>query len=624
MKKRLISIGLFALVAIGVVMTAVTEQSVVAVAADATKMETCAYHGLPLDSCTRCNPDLISKFKANDNWCEEHKLPESQCYLCNPDLKPASSATKSSSAKLTVQNEVGAAKQTKANTVDWCAEHRVPESECTKCNPNQIESFKAKHDWCGGHNVPESHCYLCNPGLKFAQEGEYNTQNESSATIDWCSEHRVPESECTKCHPELIDAFKANQDWCGGHNVPESHCYQCNSGLKFPQEADYERSNSKKEQSNAPKTSLYRNNRAQCATDNAVIQFASIQTAARAGLEFLPVDEVPLSETIDLPGEVEFDALQSATVTSPISGVLARWAVNPGERVQRGQVLAYLESMEGAEKIADYVHAQAMYTLATKNFDRKQSLTQGGMASAREKEEAEAEYLRSKADLKRAESVLRMLGFTDNNLVKLTEDDYEDGIIPLRARRSGKLVEQLVSLGAVLTDGYPIGLISETEKMWVEAQAPEASTTRIRAGQAVEIRNDANGAISAKGKVVWVADGVDENTRMGKVRIEIEPNGTQLRAHQFVRAVVELAPEDNTVVIPSEAVQWEGCCNVVFVQETPDRIRPRKIKVLYADRSNYAVTGVHTGERIAVRGSYMLKTELMKSSIGVGCCGEGA
>ena len=49
---------------------------------------------------------------------------------------------------------------------DWCGEHAVPESMCTRCNPSLIPAFKATNDWCAEHGLPESQCKLCNPDLE--------------------------------------------------------------------------------------------------------------------------------------------------------------------------------------------------------------------------------------------------------------------------------------------------------------------------------------------------------------------------------------------------------------------------------------------------------------------------
>ena len=52
---------------------------------------------------------------------------------------------------------------------DWCGEHAVPESQCTRCNPKLIPAFKATGDWCAEHALPESQCLVCNPGLKIVR-----------------------------------------------------------------------------------------------------------------------------------------------------------------------------------------------------------------------------------------------------------------------------------------------------------------------------------------------------------------------------------------------------------------------------------------------------------------------
>jgi hypothetical protein len=52
---------------------------------------------------------------------------------------------------------------------DWCGEHQVPESQCTRCNPDLIAAFKATGDWCEEHGLPESQCLKCNPELKIVR-----------------------------------------------------------------------------------------------------------------------------------------------------------------------------------------------------------------------------------------------------------------------------------------------------------------------------------------------------------------------------------------------------------------------------------------------------------------------
>jgi hypothetical protein len=48
----------------------------------------------------------------------------------------------------------------------WCAEHGVPEEECTQCSDKIAKEFKAKGDWCEKHDRAKSQCFVCDPSLK--------------------------------------------------------------------------------------------------------------------------------------------------------------------------------------------------------------------------------------------------------------------------------------------------------------------------------------------------------------------------------------------------------------------------------------------------------------------------
>ena len=61
--------------------------------------------------------------------------------------------------------EHAAAGVTPGSHEDWCGEHAVPESQCTRCNPDLTAAFKATGDWCEEHGLPESQCTRCNPDL---------------------------------------------------------------------------------------------------------------------------------------------------------------------------------------------------------------------------------------------------------------------------------------------------------------------------------------------------------------------------------------------------------------------------------------------------------------------------
>lgn len=59
----------------------------------------------------------------------------------------------------------GAADAAPGSHADWCGEHAVAESQCTRCNSSLIPAFKATGDWCDEHGLPDSQCLTCDPDL---------------------------------------------------------------------------------------------------------------------------------------------------------------------------------------------------------------------------------------------------------------------------------------------------------------------------------------------------------------------------------------------------------------------------------------------------------------------------
>ena len=52
---------------------------------------------------------------------------------------------------------------------DWCNEHGVPETQCTRCDPSLVPAFQAANDWCAEHGLPMSQCTIHNPNLKIVR-----------------------------------------------------------------------------------------------------------------------------------------------------------------------------------------------------------------------------------------------------------------------------------------------------------------------------------------------------------------------------------------------------------------------------------------------------------------------
>lgn len=61
--------------------------------------------------------------------------------------------------------KTGVEKSTKAHDHSgwWCAEHGIPEEECSMCSAKVAAELKKTGDWCEKHDRAMSQCFVCNP-----------------------------------------------------------------------------------------------------------------------------------------------------------------------------------------------------------------------------------------------------------------------------------------------------------------------------------------------------------------------------------------------------------------------------------------------------------------------------
>ena len=118
--------------------------------------------------------------------------------------------------------------------------------------------------------------------------------------------------------------------------------------------------------------------------------------------------------------------------------------------------------------------------------------------------------------------------------------------------------------------------------------------------------------------------------RQGSRRICRIDDG-RLRANTFGTGRIVLREEPKAIVVPSEAIHWDGSCNVVFVRDknffkpgAPKFFHVRKVRLGVKDGdTTEIIAGLLPGEVIASKNSVVLEAQLLKSNLGAGCgCGK--
>ena len=157
--------------------------------------------------------------------------------------------------------------------------------------------------------------------------------------------------------------------------------------------------------------------------------------------------------------------------------------------------------------------------------------------------------------------------------------------------------------------------------MWLMMDLRERDLTQVRVGLPVLFTVDGLPGHAFDGIVSWISDTVDDRTRTIKVRANLPNERGLLLSHMFGLARIIVHDNDEVVSVPSEAVQTDGCCQLVFVKLDETLFEPRKVS-LGASASGHVeiLDGLASGESVVTVGSFLMKTEILKSNIGAGCC----
>ena len=125
--------------------------------------------------------------------------------------------------------------------------------------------------------------------------------------------------------------------------------------------------------------------------------------------------------------------------------------------------------------------------------------------------------------------------------------------------------------------------VADTSRMWLTLNVSAENVGKLALGQPVRSRPDGSSEDlkEATGKIVWISTTADRQTRMVTIRAELpNPHGA-LRSETFGAGRIVVREERDAVVVPSEAIHWEGCCHVVFVRDKGYADKPESFKVFH-------------------------------------------
>jgi cobalt-zinc-cadmium efflux system membrane fusion protein len=240
------------------------------------------------------------------------------------------------------------------------------------------------------------------------------TGNSIITMSDWCSDHLVQESKCVECKTDLLPKV-TEFGFCNEHGVAECVIHhpelaQINGEIKSPQYST----------ANAIALIARRENNSVDSLHSKRVQFATIDSVTKSGIEVDLVNESPITEMITTNGELVFDPNRVAVLSSKVSGTVALVLKNIGDKVKNGDILALIDASQVGQLKSEFLRNTVQIRLRKDNVTRLSPLAVTGAATQREILEAETALQEAEVASLSTRQFLANLGFT---LPNVTDSD---------------------------------------------------------------------------------------------------------------------------------------------------------------------------------------------------------
>ncbi|MBI3682854.1 MAG: efflux RND transporter periplasmic adaptor subunit [Acidobacteria bacterium] len=353
----------------------------------------------------------------------------------------------------------------------------------------------------------------------------------------------------------------------------------------------------------------------------------------QANLRIEEVRPRSMAQSIQANGRLTVNENRTWRVGAITDGRLVHVLVNPGDPVQKNQLLAGMHSHDIHESRADYRKAVAELArlktalgYAQRQRDRARRLYELKAASLEQAEHAETELKNAQTAVANAETDAERTRRHLTEFLQVHPDENEDhkegdtehegDLIPVKAPAAGVVLTRNVTQGSVASSGQELFTISDLGALWMIASVNEQFLGKLRIGMVVRVFVQAYPDRPFAGRITKLGEQLDPATRTIPVRVELANQDGRLKPEMYGTAEIDIGFSAPAIFVPQSAVQQVEGANTVFVRKTSDRFQARAIQIgRVVDSQIEVLQGLGPGEQVVSQGSYLLKSQLLKGTL---------
>ena len=350
----------------------------------------------------------------------------------------------------------------------------------------------------------------------------------------------------------------------------------------------------------------------------------SISAQQHIGMVVAPAAVTQLNEFLRVTGTVQPIDSKVGVVGPLARGRIAEVRAKVGDRVEAGQTLAVFDNIEAGELLsqeqsahADLERLKAQLVPAIRQAERSRHLANVGAGAEKDYESSKAEQEGIEADIRSQQALidgirqrLRRFGIAD-------ESPRATFLTPLKAPFFGVVTKAQASPGDVVDAGRDVFTVADLSRVWVQAEVYEKDLGRVRIGQRAFITVDTYPNQSFEGKVTYISDVLDPQTRTARVRCEVANHDLRLKTDMFANIELPTKFSKQAIAVPASALQEVEGKNVVFIRHSQTQFEKRQVeKGVTVNNETEIVSGLKPGEPVVTQGAFHLKSILAGGELG--------
>ena len=317
-------------------------------------------------------------------------------------------------------------------------------------------------------------------------------------------------------------------------------------------------------------------------------QLGAAREAMAEGLAKGPAVQVatiaqgPKERLITLLGDAR--AYQTATLYGKVSGYLKSVAVDRGDHVKAGQVVAEVES---AETDRQYDAAVSDLGNKRKNAEREGDLVKRGWSSVQTADQADTAYRMAQANMEQLAAM----------------KSYEI----LRAPFDGTVTARFVDVGALVqssvtnqTSNQPVLTIADMSRLRVDVYVEQKDVPVVHVGDLAEVTDGANPDRKVKARIARTSDQLDPRTRTLFVELEVDNSEDFMMPGSFAYVTLHV-PVPSYPEIPVAALIVRGTNTFIANVGKDSTVRMQPVKVATTDGMVASLAdGARIGESVVL------------------------